>query len=38
MSTPAPAGYAPQALEDAQFAGFAPGASGIYQEAEISWK
>jgi len=29
---------AAQAFKDAQFAGFAPGDSGIYQAAEISWK
>jgi eukaryotic-like serine/threonine-protein kinase len=27
-----------QSLKDAQFAGFTPGASGIYQEAQFSWQ
>lgn len=27
-----------QSLKDAQFAGFAPGESGIYQEAQFSWQ
>lgn len=27
-----------QSLKDAQFAGFAPGSSGIYQEAQFTWQ